>query len=119
MTQLLLVALAAATFTAADTTGTWTGTLTPSGGDGQSHPAHIVLKQEGTMLTGTAGPDTQEQRPIQNGKTENGTVMFEVQNDNSVMTFVLKQDGDVMTGDVTRERDGQKQTATLSVKRSK
>lgn len=119
MLQLLLVALAAVTISAADATGTWTGTLTPSGGDGQSHPAHIVLKQQGTALTGTAGPDTQEQRPIQNGKADNGTVTFEVQNDTSVMKFVLKQDADEMTGDVTRERDGQKQNATLSVKRTK
>jgi hypothetical protein len=78
-----------------------------------------VLKQDGTTLTGTAGPDAGEQRPIRNGKIENDTITFELPNDESVMTFTLKLDGDTITGDVTREREGQTQTATLAVKRAK
>jgi hypothetical protein len=37
----------------------------------------------------------------------------------TVMKFVLKLEGDEMTGDVSRERDGQVQTAKLAVKRAK
>ena len=118
MKHLLLVALAASSIAAADATGTWTGTLTPAGDNGP-RPAHLVLKQEGDKLTGTAGPDAGEQRPIQNGKAENGTLTFEVVNDETVMKFALEQDGDAITGGVTRERGGEKQAATLSVKRSK
>jgi hypothetical protein len=117
MPHLLLVALAAATISAADVTGTWTGTLTP--GDGEPRPAHLVLKQGGDTVSGTAGPDASEQRPIQNGKSENGKVTFEVAGEVTVMKFVLKLEGDEMTGDVSRERDGQVQTAKLAVKRAK
>jgi hypothetical protein len=119
MTHLFLVALTAVTLNAADATGTWTGTLTPAGGDNRNLPAHLVLKQEGTTLTGTAGADASEQRPIRNGKVEDGTLTFELPNDETVMKFKLKLDGDEIAGDVTREREGQTQMATLSVKRAR
>jgi hypothetical protein len=35
------------------------------------------------------------------------------------MKFTLKQHGEDITGDVTRERDAQTQTARLAVKRAK
>ena len=35
------------------------------------------------------------------------------------MTFALKQDGEDLTGEITRERDGEKQTAKLALKRTK
>jgi hypothetical protein len=117
MTQLLVIALAAATLTAPDATGTWTGTLTIADGDGQARPAYLVLKQEGETLTGTAGPDASEQHPIQDGKAVDGTLTFNLPTGETVMKFSLKQDGDAITGDITREREGQTQRAKLSVKR--
>jgi hypothetical protein len=114
MQHLLLIALAAATLAATDATGTWTGTLTVS--EGQTRPAYLVLKQDGDKLTGTAGPDASEQHPIQNGKAEDGALTFELDNG---MKFALKQDGDDITGEVTRERDGQTQKAKVAVKRVK
>ena len=117
MKPLALIALAATMVIATDATGTWTGTFIPEGG--QQNTAHLVLKQEGDKVTGTAGPSADQQRPIQNGKAENGAVTFEVANDDSVMKFRLKQQGDEITGDVTRERDGQTQKAKLAVKRAK
>ena len=117
MKHLILIAVAATVLVAADATGTWTGTLTRS--EGQTSPARIVLKQDGDKLTGTAGPDENEQGPIQNGKVENDELTFEVSRDNAVMRFHLKQDGDGMTGTVTRERDGQIQKATVALKRDK
>jgi hypothetical protein len=120
MKHILLIALAAVTLFAADATGKWTGTLITSQPDGgkKEGPAHLVLKQEGSVLTGTAGPSADEQHPIENGKSENGNVTFEVAAGESVMKFALKQDGDEIRGDVSREREGQKQTATLAVKRA-
>ena len=50
-----------------DLTGTWTGTFTRSTG-GDPGQAHIVLKQKGTEVTGTAGPGADNQVPIANGK---------------------------------------------------
>jgi hypothetical protein len=116
MKYLFFVALAATTLVATDATGTWTGTLTPT--DGQSHPARLVLKQDGEKLTGTAGPDENEQRPIQNGSVRDGVLTFELPNDGSVMKFTLKQEGDAISGDVTRDHDGETQKAKLAVKRA-
>lgn len=118
MLHVLLVALTSLTLAAADATGKWSGNLIISDGDGQPRPAYLVLKQEGVTLTGTAGPDASDQRPIQNGKADNGALTFELATDNAVMKFTLTQDGDVISGDVTREREGQTQTAKLSVKRA-
>lgn len=114
MRHLLAIALSVATLAVADATGTWTGTLTKSEGDGG--PAHLVLKQDGDKLTGSAGPDVNEQHPILNGRVENGVLTFELENG---MKFALKQDGDEITGEVTRERDGETQKAKLAVKRAK
>ncbi len=119
MRPILLLLLATAGLLAADATGTWTGTLTPSSPEGeQPRPAHLVLKQEGTKLTGTAGPDASEQHPIENGTAENGKLTFEVQS-GTVMKFNLKHEGDEIKGDIKRERDGRLQTAKLAVKRQK
>ena len=117
MKHILLLTLTAFSLMAADATGTWTGTLTKPGEE--PGPAHLVLKQEGTKLSGTAGPNTGEQHEIQNGKAEDGKVTFEIPGENGTMKFVLTQEGEGIKGDVSRERDGQVQTATLAVTRSK
>ena len=117
MKQFLILLVTAATLLAADATGTWTGTLTPDGGG--EGPARLVLKQEGSKLTGTAGPNEGSQNAIENGKVEGGNVTFDVPAGGGVMKFALKQDGDEIKGDVSRESDGRKQTAKLAVKREK
>lgn len=116
----ILLALTAITLMASDATGTWTGTLVISRSDGdQDRTAHLILKQEGTKLTGTAGPNAEVQHPIENGKAEDGNLTFEIPNEGTVMKFSLKQNGDDITGEIKRERDGAMETAKLSVKRSK
>jgi hypothetical protein len=118
MKYILLLTLAAASLFASDATGKWTGSFTTSDSDEQ-HTALLILKQDGAKLTGTAGPDAGEQHEIENGKAENGTITFDIPTESSVMKFVLKQEGDEIKGDMSREHDGQKQTAKLSVKREK
>jgi hypothetical protein len=117
MTYLLTLALAAGILSGADVTGTWTGTLTPAGRD--PGPAHLVLKQDGDKVTGTAGPSAGEQHAIENGKAADGTVTFDITTGGGVMKVSLTQNGDELAGDVTRERDGQTQHAKLAVKRAK
>jgi len=117
MKSILLLALAACGLMAADATGTWTGTFTPDGQEPGT--AHLVLKQDGAALTGTAGPNTGEQHEIRNGKAEDGKITFEVAGESGTMKFVLNQTGDEIKGDVRREHDGQVQTAKLAVTRKK
>ncbi len=116
--KLLLSLLAAATLTlAADATGTWTGSFTINSGkdSGETRPAHLILKQDRTKLTGTAGSDADKQVPIANGKVEDGVLTFEIGNGERVTTFKMKQDGDEMKGKMIRGEH----TADFEAKRAK
>jgi hypothetical protein len=117
MKPLLVIALAVVGLSAADATGTWTGTLTPA--EREPGPAYVVLTQEGNALTGTAGPTADEQHPIHNGRAANGKLSFDVHTGGGVMRVTLEQQGDEMTGEATRERDGQIQHANVELKRAK
>lgn len=111
MISTCLIALAIA----ADATGTWTGSLQ---GEGREHSAHLVLKQAGKVLTGTAGPNATKQLPILNGVAgDDGTIRFEINEGNSVMKFAARIEGDKIDGDVTREQDGNVQKGAIHVKR--
>jgi hypothetical protein len=114
---LLALSLGAMSLMAADATGTWVGTLTflTPGENSAGGPAHLVLKQDGTKLTGTAGPDASEQHAIDEGKAENGRLIFALNSQS--MKFDLKLEGDEISGEVTGERDGQTRKAKLVVKR--
>jgi hypothetical protein len=121
MKQLFLILLATVGLMAADATGKWSGSLIRTSDEGQEQtgPALLELKQEGTTLTGTAGPDAAERHNIQNGKAEDGNITFEVPTNETIMKFTLKQEGDSIKGSITRERDGRVQTAKLDLKREK
>jgi hypothetical protein len=56
----LSVALACAA-TAADISGKWSGTFVAENGDSGS--AYVILKQSGSTITGSGGPDANEQWP--------------------------------------------------------
>jgi hypothetical protein len=121
MKQLFVLTLAAVSLLGADATGTWTGSLlVMRDGAEQSRPAHLVLKQEGTKLTGTAGPDGGEQHQITDGQVTGEAITFSVVRDEGpTMKFTLKQEGDEIKGEITRERDGQREIANIIVKRQK
>lgn len=118
---LLLITLASAlTAMAADATGTWTGDLiSQRDGEERKSSAHLVLKQDGTQITGTAGPGVDEQHPILKGKIEGSKLTFEVEREGGVISFVLTQEGDEIKGDITMQRDSGTRTAKLAVKRQK
>ncbi len=120
MRRILILCLWAASLFAADATGTWTGSLLVPGPNGeQAHPAHLVLKQEGAKLTGTAGPSAEEQYAIEKGTAEEDRLTFEVPKEGHMMKSALKLEGDQMSGMVLREREGVKESARLEVKRSR
>jgi hypothetical protein len=118
--QLLVLTLAAVGLIAADATGTWTGSLIiMQDGTEQTRPAQLVLKQEGTKITGTAGPDDSEQHVIKNGEVNDGAITFIVPREEFDMKFTLKQEGDEIKGEITREREGRLESAKITVKRQK
>lgn len=115
---LLAVAIAIPAL-AADVTGKWSGSFTDPGGDTQS--AYIVLKQTGTAITGSGGPDENQQWPIEKGKFEGNKLTGEVRADNGgVYRIALVLDGDHLKGDVTIiSPDGQTFTGKMDVARVK
>ena len=106
-----------------DLTGTWTGTFTPEGSDPGG--AHLALKQKGDTLTGTAGPNANQQSEIAKAKIATvknvTTVVFEVTQPNGlVMKFDLKLVEGRLKGTVLGEApDGGKRNAALDVGRAK
>lgn len=113
----------AAQTTAAGFTGKWEGTITPQppAGDGKTtQPALLVLTQKGNVITGTAGPPT-DQWTIAKGAVKAGVATFEVQEPNGalfkVSVSIVKGR---LQGDVTGQGpEGQKMTAKLDAARAK
>ena len=114
----MVLALAAS---AADVSGTWSGTLKITGPDGQAQDdtIHMVLKQEGGKLTGTAGPNASEQLPIEKGAVVGNKVTMEVPIPNGAFTFDITLEGDHLKGDVTLGAGGQTMKAKMDATRAK
>jgi len=113
--RLFFCVLAAGGVLMADVTGTWSGSFDSSDRKGS---AHLILKQEGTTVTGTAGPDPKMQLPIRKGVAGgDGALTFEIEEGNSVMRFELRVKGDEISGAIHRETNGVVQKSTLKVTR--
>ena len=114
----LLIALFAMTAMAADVTGKWKGSFAPEGQDPSG--AFAILKQSGTTLTGTAGPEEDRQWPLVNGKVVGNKVTGEVTSpDGIVFKLDLVLEGDHLKGDVNGMRDGQPMKAKIDLTRVK
>jgi len=104
----------------ADVTGNWSGTVKMKrDGADQSDAAHLILKQEGSTVTGSIGVHSGDMRPIENGKIQGDQITFEVATNNGSYKVALKlqEGGDTLTGDV--RGDGPEPVAQLEMKRSK
>jgi hypothetical protein len=100
MRFLISVFLFAGLALADDATGKWSGTFTPEGRDASG--AYLVLKQSGAEVTGTAGPDENQQWTISKGKIDGNKVTAEVTRPEGIvykLTMILE--GDHRKGDVT------------------
>ena len=101
-------------------TGKWSGSFDISTSDGESHPdsAYMILKEDKGVVEGTAGPNSDKQWKIQNGKLEGNKFTFEVQADEGVIKFDLTFDGESIKGTASGQRpDGMKLTAKMDLKR--
>jgi hypothetical protein len=120
MTKLLAcLLLFGVALSAAELTGKWTGSfdITKANGETEANSAYMDLKEVHGMVTGTAGPDTEKQWSLRNGKLDGQALTFEVKGDQEgVMVFQLTFDGEVIRGTCTGTDDGEKMTAKLLLK---
>jgi hypothetical protein len=114
-----LLAALAAVASGADVSGNWQGPFTPEDGDGGQ--GYVILKQTGSDLTGSGGPDANEQWPLSKGKIVGNKITGEVKDPNGVVYKLdLVLEGDHIKGDVLMTHpDGQTQKAKLDLTRVK
>jgi hypothetical protein len=114
----LIIAALAMTAMAADVSGKWSGTFTPEGQDASA--AFMILKASGTSLTGSAGPDENQQWPISGGKIEGNKLSGQVTSpDGATYKFTLMLEGEHIKGNVEANAAGQTIKGTLDVTRAK
>lgn len=118
MKKLLCVLFCAAALSLAagpDVTGKWSGTFVPDSGD--QGTAYLVLKQAGTTVTGTAGPDAGNQWVVEAGKIGGNKLTFQVTDpgDKTVYKCTLTMDAHHMTGEVEVSNQGQTMKGKLDI----
>jgi hypothetical protein len=118
---LVLAALAGVALADVDVTGKWSGSFnaTNQNGETKESTAVLVLKQTGTDITGTVGPNEDEQFPIQKGKIEGDKLTLEADDKGRTMTFNLVLTAGRITGEAQMSRDGQTMKAKIDVSRAK
>ena len=103
-----------------DLTGKWAGSFIISmDGETKDDEAYMVLKQSGTELTGTAGPNADQQWKIEKGKVEGNKATFEVIADGPTLKFELTLADGHLKGDAKAEFDGKTMKAAVDVQRKK
>lgn len=120
MSIVMLLASTLVAMTAEDLTGKWAGSFVISmDGETKDDAAYMVLTQKGTELTGTAGPNSDQQWPIAKGKVEGSKVTFEVNADGPVLKFELTLADGHLKGEAKAEQDGHTMKAAVDVQRKK
>jgi len=104
---------------AADLTGTWSGSLKVTGPDGQvqDDSIHMILKQDGGKLTGTAGPSADQQMPIDKGTVTGDKATMEVAVGQGIFKFELALIAEHLKGDVTLTAGPQTMKAKMDATR--
>ena len=118
---LILATFAGMAMAGGDVTGKWSGSLnmTAPNGETKESSALLVLKQSGTDITGTVGPNEDEQVAIQKGKIEGDKITLEAEHDGHSIKFDLVLAADRITGEVNMSGEGQTAKAKLDVTRAK
>jgi hypothetical protein len=118
----LFIVAALAGLAVADTnvTGKWSGSfnITNPDGDTNESTAVMLLKQSGATITGTVGPNEEQQFEIQNGKIEGSKITLEAGHDGQTIKFDLVLADNRITGEASMSRDGQTAKAKVDVTRA-
>ncbi|MGA2577934.1 MAG: hypothetical protein ABSH24_18090 [Bryobacteraceae bacterium] len=123
-TLICLLLLTGFTLSAGELTGKWSGKfdITTADGESKADSAVMNLKLDGTKVTGTAGPNEDQQWTIRNGKLEAGKLTFEVvpegDNDKGSLVFDLVFDGETIRGTVSGHDGDNKLSAKVDLKRA-
>jgi hypothetical protein len=122
MTKLLCcLAFSALALSAAELTGKWSGSfdITFPNGESRADTAYLDLRELEGAVTGTAGPSSEKQWSVRNGKLDGQKLTFEVLTDDGLqMAFELTFDGEVIQGMChATSKDGEKVSAKVNLKR--
>ena len=119
-TALLLSAfLSAVALSTPNVTGRWSGTLQMDG-ENEAKPAYSILKQEGNNLSGSVGPNENEQDSFKDGKVDEDKLTFDVPQGPSgegSIHMEMQVNGDQMTGRATWSGPGIGGSGKISLKR--
>jgi hypothetical protein len=121
---LLLAGLAICASPDMNVTGTWTGNfhITVPGGETRDTDVLLVLKQEGSTITGTVGPDEHERITIKKGTIEGNKITLECrdeEHDRSIR-FDMAIEGERLKGEANfSSKDGGKRNAKIDAGRAK
>ena|SRR6516164_3580166 len=120
---LFIVVAALAGIAIADTnvTGKWSGSfnvMDENGGTKES-TAVLMLKQSGSEITGTVGPDEGEQHAITKGKIDGDKITLESADGNVSIKLDLALAGDRITGNVSAVGEGRNMKGKIDVTRAK
>ena len=107
---LLFVSTAVAT----DLSGKWSGTFRAAGAD-HDVPQLFILKQDGSKLSGSGGPDASEQYPIENPHIDDDKVTFEITTGEWKFRYHLKMSGPHLTGDLELTSADSRRTAKVAL----
>jgi hypothetical protein len=106
----------------ADVSGKWSGSFDVTGPDGETKAdtAFLNLKQDGSKISGTAGPSEDHQMNIKTGKIDGDKIALEVElEDGNLLTLDLVLADEHIKGNAKGEMGGEKMTAKLDVTRVK
>jgi len=129
--MVLLLLVSSTLFAAEDISGKWAGTLaiTVDGKPAKNDPTHLVLKQTDATVTGTAGPNKDDQQITVTGKVEtvrkdgkdvtNVTMKWDVPGGAPALNFVLTVVDGQLKGPAETQFEGRKMVFTLDAARLK
>lgn len=118
---LLLGAFALTAAADTDITGKWSGSFEITTPDGETHndTALLILKQSGSDITGTVGPNEDQQFPIQTGKIEGDKITIQADHEGRTLKLALVLVADHIKGEANLTREGETSKAKLDVTRVK
>ena len=116
MRKIFLASLLFATSAlAADFTGKWSGEGVTNG---ESHPLYFVVKQNGDTLTGSGGPNANEQHDFKTARIDGSKIVLEIAvGDKGTLHFELEPDGDGLKGTVLFTRADGNETGPVTLKK--